>query len=389
MPISASVGQASAIDGREASAQAVRRALKKSSREQAALAFVFASNEYPIQEVLNGIAPVLGNTPLIGASSSHELTWDGPHQRSVVVALLFGDTLESQAAWWPGFAEDSRPASDEFAGLLADWDHPPGSLVFVTADGFGGDTSALCARLSHGSYTLSGGLAGGSVLSGRTHQIGGAQAGHGGLAAAWVKGGLRCGLGYGHGWQPIGSFFEATRSDGLWLRTLNDTSVAETYSHLFGHRPRDWAFPPLNELVRLYPLGIESKTDAEQVIHSPLRMEADGSLRMNKPVPQGSICHLLVGSPETCEDAARKAAEDALRSLDGARAVLAIALVDVAWQILFEGQPWRPFQALREVLSPDIPLAGAYTFGQTVRAPGDSAATLLNQHITLLLIGEA
>ena len=173
MPISAAVGQASAIDGREASAQAVRQALKKAGREQAALAFVFASNEYPIQEVLNGIAPVLGNTPLIGASSSHELTWEGPHQRSVVVALLFGESLEVQAVWWPGFAEDSRPAAEDLAGLLSDWDHPPGSLVFVTADGFGGDTTGLCERLSQGRYILSGGLAGGSVLSGRTHQIGG------------------------------------------------------------------------------------------------------------------------------------------------------------------------------------------------------------------------
>ncbi len=77
MSLRAAVGHSSAIEGREASAEAVRTALQLAAGEKAALAFILASGDYPFQEVLNGVTPMLGDMPTIGFSTSHELTPNG------------------------------------------------------------------------------------------------------------------------------------------------------------------------------------------------------------------------------------------------------------------------------------------------------------------------
>ena len=126
------------------------------------------------------------------------------------------------------------------------------------------------------------------------------------------------------------------------------------------------------------------------MLRSPLRVEADGSFRMNATVGDGTEAYLLVGSLSACQTAAAEAAtEQALAALNGARPVLALVLADVAWQMLFEAQPGADIAAVREALGPRIPIAGGYTLGQIV--PGSVLTTpqFLNQHMAVMIFGEA
>jgi hypothetical protein len=387
MSLSAVIGHSSAIEGRKASAEAVRTALQLAAGEKTALAFILASGEYPVAEILNGAAPVLGETPTIGVSTCHELTPEGLSPRSVVVALLTGDSLHARTVWLPGFAEDREGPIEALSEDLAAWEHAPGSLAFIAADGLGGDVRKLAACFSEGTAMVGGCLAGGNIEAGRTFQVGGTQGGSGGLAAAWMSG-IGAGIGYGHGWQPVGSYFQVTQADGPWVHALDGKPPAEAYARLFGIDAREWSLPPLNTLVRLYPLGVEVTGSDDLAVHSPLRVEADGSLRMSLPVSTGSTCHVLVGSPESCIAAARGAAANALISLGKSQPVLAIVLVDIAWKALFEAQPRRVVQAVRAVLGPAVPLIGGFTFGQLARSDNTSQVAALNQHIVVLLLGE-
>ena len=136
----------------------------------------------------------------------------------------------------------------------------PGSqaLLFL-ADGFNGDPEQFCATMQVSSLPVAGGLSSGDSQSGSTYQMAGNQTGIGSLAAAFIRGGIHIGIGHGHGWDPVGSQFRITRSRGFWLRTLNGRPSSETYAELFGNPARDWAFPPLSYLVRLYPLGVRAR----------------------------------------------------------------------------------------------------------------------------------
>jgi hypothetical protein len=231
-----------------------------------------------------------------------------------------------------------------------------------------------------------GGLSSGDLHTGITYQIAGTQAGTGGLAAAILRGNVRIGIGHAHGWDPVGSQFRVTRSRGFWLRTLDGRPASETYAQLFGYPARDWAFPPLSYLTRLYPLGVEQGD--QLIVRSPLRVEADGSFRMNAPVRDGADAYLLIGSRAACESAAQKAAQQALLRLDDAKPAFALVLVDIAWQMLLKSNPGAEIAAVQEILGADVPIAGGYTLGQVVPSENFSSPLFLNQHIVVIAFGQ-
>jgi hypothetical protein len=124
-------------------------------------------------------------------------------------------------------------------------------------------------------------------------------------------------------------------------------------------------------------------------VRAPIRVEADGSFRMNAPVRDGADAYLLVGSRVSCENAAQQAAQQALQQLDGKKPVFALILVDIAWEMLLKSHPGTEVSAVKDILGEDVPLAGGYTLGQIVRGRESKISQLLNQHIVVIAFAEA
>ena len=124
------------------------------------------------------------------------------------------------------------------------------------------------------------------------------------------------------------------------------------------------------------------------MIRSPIRVEADGSFRMNAAIRDGIDAYLLVGSRIACERAARKAAQQALLQLGDAKPAFALVLVDVAWQMLLKAQPGVEIAAVQEILGDKIPIAGGYTLGQ-IASTETAIPKFLNQHMVVMVFGEA
>lgn len=381
MAMIASVGSAQALDGREAGLQAAHQALNRLGANVPNLALVVASHQYQPREVLNGVSSLLGDSPILGFSSPAGLTLEGHHPHSVVVALLSGD-FQAETLWLPGYAQSGRETAakiEQHVSARSDLH----SMIFF-ADGFNGDAEQFCSGITSALH-VTGGLSSGDLHTGNTYQMAGSQTGSGSLVAAFVRGNLKMGVGTDHGWDPVGSQFRVTRSRGFWLRTLDGRPASETYAGLFGYPARDWAFPPLSYLARLYPLGVEQSDGL--TVRAPIRVEADGSFRMNASIRDGIDAHLLVGSRAACERAARNAAQQALRQLGDTKPVLAFVLVDIAWQMLLKAQPGVEIAALREILG-EIPIAGGYTLGQ-VTSDENSKPRFLNQHMVVIVFGES
>jgi len=377
MTIISSVGTAQALDGREAGLQATHQALNKLGANAPGLAVVIASHQYQPREVLNGVSSLLGDTPMIGFSSPAGLTRDGHHPHSVVVALLSGD-FQAETLWLPGYAQSGRETAlkiEQHASARVERQ----SILFF-ADGFNGDAEQFCNALPT-ALDVTGALSSGDLHTGNTYQMIGTQTGAGGMTTAFLRGNLQVGVGTDHGWDPVGNQFRVTRSRGFWLRTLDGRPASEAYASLFGYPARDWAFPPLSYLARLYPLGMEQNDG--MVVRAPIRVEADGSFRMNAVIRDGVDAFLLVGSRASCERAAKTAAQHALLKLGDAKPRLALVLVDVAWQMLLKAQPGAEIAAVQEILGDSVPIAGGYTLGQVVTADEDT-----NQHIVVIVFGE-
>jgi hypothetical protein len=389
MTIIAAVGQAQALDAREAGLQAAHQALSGLGSISPILGIVIAPHRLDPQLIASGVASLFANVPLVGFSSSVGLTKMGAHPHSVVVAFIGGDDIHAESHWFPAYSQASAETAMRIIQLLGYEQQRPAESVLVFADGLNGSTEEFCAALP-ANMPVIGGLSSGDVQSQSSYQIAGTQSGMGGMAAAFLRGNIKVGIGYGHGWHPVGSRFRITRSRGFWVRTLDGRPASESYSHMFGRPAREWSFPPLNYLTRIYPLGFEQANTDQLLVRSPVRVEADGSFRMNAVLRDGSDGYLLIGSPADCYDAARQAAQDALTMLgQAAKPAFALVLIDAAWQTLLEAHPGSEIQAIREVLGEELPIAGGYTLGQIVPArENEEHPGFLNQHIVVAVFAE-
>lgn len=383
MTVHAAVGVAQALDGREASLQATHLALNRLGAVAPGLGIVFASHQYQARDVANGAASLLGDAPVIGFSTPAGLTNAGLHSHSVVVAVLSAEDLDASYYWLPGYAQSGRETASQLDTLVSG---NQAKRVIFFADGFNGDAEQFCNSISPMAYQLVGCLSSGDLYTGNTYQIAGNQTGTGGLAALTFSGNLRMGIGHAHGWDPVGGQMRVTRSRGFWLRTLDARPASETYAELFGFPAREWGFPPLSHLARLYPLGLER--GEELVIRSPIRVEADGSFRMNASVRDGVDAFVMVGSRNSCQRAAQQATQQALRELGGVKPTLALVLVDIAWQMLLKAAPGVEITAIQEIIGEDVPIAGGYTLGQIMPGADNVSPKFLNQHIEVILFGE-
>jgi hypothetical protein len=387
MTLTAAVGHAQTLDAREAGMQAAHQALNSLGAASPSLGLIIVPHRYDHQQVINGAASLMANVPMIGFSVSAGLTQTGTNSHSVIVAMLAGDELQAETHWFPSYSQGSAETATRISQLLGYEQRPAESVIFF-ADGLNGNAEEFCAALPAGMPIL-GGLSSGDPQGANSFQIAGLQSGMGSLAAAFLRGNLKVGVGHGHGWHPVGSHFRVTRSRGFWLRTLDGQPASETYSKLFGQQPREWASPPLNYMARIYPLGFEQEHGDELLVRAPLRVEADGSFRMNCGLRDGSDAYLMVGSPADCLATARQATQDALLALGDTKPVFALVLVDTAWQMLLQAQSGAELKAVQDLLGEAVPVAGGYTIGQIVPSvqvnghPG-----FLNQNIVVAVFGE-
>jgi hypothetical protein len=382
--VTAAVAHSEGLDVFNAAQRAARQALRQVKAAPVSLGFIIVAGEAAITRALNGATALLGDTPLIGFSASGALSRDGFHRRSVVVGLLAGDGLQVEAGWWPDGEGGGQECVQKMLQSLQPNKHPQGALLLV-GDGMRGDGDGICAQLDVANEVV-GCLASDGLHQECTYQIGGRKSGSAGLAAALIDGPLTMSAGVGHGWQPAGPLMQLSEVDGQWLRSLDGKRPAQVYADLFGFAEQEWNLPPLNDMIRQYPLGVESEGDL--LIRSALQIESDGSLRMNTVLPEGAYAHLMVGSPDLCVQAVRKAAEQALAGVGASKPVLALALVDAAWQTVFQATPGGELAVLREVLGEELPIVGGYTYGQIARTLKNGPVQLFNQHIEVILFAE-
>lgn len=388
MTMIAAVGYAQAQDAREAGLQAAHQALNGLGAVSPSLGIIIAPHRFDPQLVASGVSSLFANMPLVGFSSSAGITQAGAHPHAVVVAFIGSDDMQAESHWFPAYSQAGSETATRILQLLGYEQQRPAESVLVFADGLNGNGEEFCAGLP-ATLPIIGGLSSGDVQNQNSYQIAGMQSGPGGMAAAFLRGNVKVGVGYGHGWHPIGSRFRVTRSRGFWVRTLDGRPASESYSQMFGKPAREWSFPPLNHLTRIYPLGFEQATGDQLLVRSPIRVEADGSFRMNATLRDGSDGYLLVGSPSDCLNAAQQAAQSALNALGKSKPVFALVLIDAAWQILLEARPGVEIQVIREVLGEDLPIAGGYTLGQIAPAGiGQDHPNFLNQHLVVAVFAE-
>lgn len=380
-------GVGTSLDSREAARDAVQQALRElGTNARPALIIAFCSVGLDAEAAASGISDVLPNVPLWGMSAMGVFTSKGEEGRAVVVGVLAGAKLEASLKWWSDRELDqSQKVTRQFKQFALEQFKANGMLLAM--DGLGLNSATVLDALRDFPAPVAVGLGSGDFRNGKTVQFSGENCGEGSAAAVMLGGRFRLGVGTAHGWHPVGVSFTATmRKGALGIQELDGKSAAETFAKTFQHPVRDWSAPPLKQLARLYALGIEQE-ESEMLLRSSVHVEVDGSFRMNAPIPEDAKVKLMVGNLESCVAAAREAAGIALDGMHGAKPLMAILLVDMAWRYLFESRSSQFIDAVAKELV-GIPLIGAYTMGQAATQKMEVKPVLQNQHIEVILLGE-
>ena len=380
-------GVGRSVSGRKAGMQAAQEALDRLGTSRPAFAMIFISQEYPVAEVTNGAANILGIVPLWGFSTVAPILGDAEQPGSVVVVIVSSREIKAQGKLFQHIENsDSLDSGEFFRDAFGDISQYVGGLL--TADGMHSNIEKVLAGLTDLRIPLLGGLGSADGREQRSYQIGGYECGSGALSALLFAGHIKVGSGSGHGWLRTGVNFTLSKIQDACLHTLDDAPAINAYAKYFGHPHAMWKVPPLSKLIRLYPLGIERfPGSGDLILRAPLRVEDDGSLCMNAHVLEGQKGHLMIGDVTACLAAARQSAEGALRALAPARPFLAVVFVDLAWRYLFEAATGNFLKELHATLT-NIPLVGAYTMGQISLSNADTPSGLVNQYIRVVLFGE-
>ena len=371
-----SLGQTAAVAGRDAAELALTE-LREKTDQPASLAIVFASVKYDQQEIVDAVRQATDGIPLVGCSTSGEITQTGPSNEAVVVMLLSSPETcfalgKSQAPVAAGdtdagrtFAE-SIQNSDCFAGK-------PDSLAsaIMLSDALSGNGAEIvrgALSVFGENFLLLGGAAGDDQRYEKVYQYVGDEVVESSVTGFGMDETITVGVGVRHGWETVGLPMRVTRSSGATIHELDGRPAIEVYKQYFGEEQTAKLLQEGTVFTRAqvlaYPFGLTTPDGEEVLIRSAYSLEDSGSITCAAEIPQGSEVHMMIGSKEKAIAAAADAAEKALEGLEGREAKAVIIFNCVARQNLLGEDVGEELQAIRKVLGHEVPIAGFYTYSE-------------------------
>lgn len=339
--------------GREAAVKAV-----KAIGQQPVLTFVFTTEKYDQNHVLNSVLSEVGESRLIGASGAGIITPDGIFEDGVNVMVLSGLGIEAVTTSVEFQPEAPRETGELLGKRLLSSTTASSGMVFVFPDGLVGNIALMLRGLYEimgPEFQYAGGGTGDNLQFLKTYQFTEYGVASGSVAAALVTG-ISFGIGVRHGWEPVGSPLVITKAEGRLLLELDDRPAFDVYSERLGNIPLS-AFP---EYGMRHPLGIPDAL-GNYIIRDPVRALPNGTLAMVTEVPPKAVAYLMSGRKEALADAARDAFHAALSGAGEPRFAL---LFDCVSRFLLVKGEVDDVGIGREVLGPSTPIVGILTFGE-------------------------
>jgi hypothetical protein len=366
--INASIGWSADADAFQAGRQAAGMARSRLSPIGPQLALAFGSAWFDQPQLVQGVRSVLGNTALIGGSTAGEITSDGPLTRSCVVLLISSATLAWGTGLGAGLRADPRKAGQSAAlDAVKQFDGTQRIGFLFFGDGLAtsyADVVRGVQEVLGTSSLVAGGLAGDELRFSHTYQYCNRQVVSDAIVGVVFGGTGKMGVGIQHGFAPISKPRRITRAHANILLELDGSPAASVYEEYFGsdlvQRMRREGF---TRQASAYPLGIQCEADDQWLLRNVVSFQEDGSLACSGEMLEGAWLQLMIGSREFALEAARRAAQDALKPLNRAAAVIVFDSVSRR-KLLGRQYAASEVGVLRQVVGSSTPMVGCYTYGE-------------------------
>src|SRR3989338_3666265 len=376
MSIIANVGLSEGEDSYAVGANACQDAVSKLPNEKADLVIVFASVKYDQEKMLEGVRSVSKKALLVGASTSGEITTNGPAGRhSVAVLAITSPEMKFYGAVGEGIAKNPREAGKLAATLVKEQSISPLKAFMMFPDvlvGNGADIvrGVLDSLGEH--FPVVGGASGDDFEFKKTYQYLNDKVYSGVIIGLGLTGNFKIGIGVKHGWIPVGEPLKVTKSSGSILHELDGKPAIKIYEDYFGEdEAKSLRTETLAKLAITYPLGMKVEGSDELLIRDPITVDAAGSITCAAEIPEGSDIRLMVGSREEAVKVAKAAAISAVEQLGGEKPKAVIIFNCIARSKLFGDRSGEEIDAIKEAVGEDVPLIGFYTYGEQAPLGGE------------------
>jgi hypothetical protein len=366
------VGRSADVDAYAAGAAAAAEAL---TGTDAKLLIVFCSESYDLPALLRGINDTSGGAPLIGCSTSGEISGSGPGDAGVVVTALGGPGFSIAT----GAAEDAsrhlREASARAAFCIDKVEPRAHRVLLLLTDGLAGDQQEIV----RGAYSvvgaevpLVGGCAGDDLKMKGTYQLWNDRVLRNAVVAAAVASDAPMGIGVRHGWRRVGEPMLVTSSDSSRVFALDDEPALDVYLRRLDAPPEAYTDPAaFTRFALTHPLGLSRRSGEEVRFVAEADFE-ERSLVCIAQVPQGGLAWFMEGDDESVLEATDAACADALGALDGHTPLGVLAFDCIARRgVLGEHGIQNEVDRIAEHAQ-GAPVAGFYTYGEIARTHGMS-----------------
>jgi len=382
--LEAGVGWAPLGDAFEAGVAAAGEALRQIRRHPLSAALVFASARFDLVRLLEGIAHVSRDAPLLGGTTAGEIL-NGPKSDSVVVILLASPFLKVRVGVGKDALTDwevalhkalSSPELKPFFGegdsRASPWQQltQEGESIFGMLFSPGGtrheDTRAAeileeIKRIAPVGFPVVGACSAHDRSQDRSAVFAGKEVHWDSLLLALFQTSLRFGMAVAHGFRPTSHTLLVTKARDHEVLTIDHRPAAEVYARLCGREASEL----LGRHVALetgIPLGLRDAF-GQYFLIVPTYMTSEGGLRISQPVGEGVRLTLMKASDKQMVEAGEEALRKALLRGQITRPALILSFACSLRSTRLGRRSEEEIQGIRK-LAQDAPVAGFYAFGE-------------------------
>jgi methyl-accepting chemotaxis protein len=370
-------GRSLAPDTPGAAAEAVKAALAPLGGARPTFGLVFASPRHDLTAALAEAERRAPGAAFFGCTTAGEITERGLTRGHLAALVVASDETEVQLTSASAVKADPAAAARVLCGGFAPASRAAvgrglaASTTILLVDGLNGAGESLVAEVLKGTRPLQqvvGGAAGDDGAFQGTYVGGHGKAATDAATALHAFSRKPWGVGVDHGLQPTTDRMRVTRARGSVVHEIDGRPAFDVYKDYAARRGIDLTPANAGPFLIGNELGIYVFDEIKKA-RAPLSVGADGSLACAAEVPEGAYVSILDGQPARMIQAARRAAEEALRNLGRARAAGVLLFDCVCRGMILDRGFGREIDAVRSVF-PDAPVAGLLTYGEIARFRG-------------------
>lgn len=387
------IGFSSLIDPAQAAQEAAAQAKNQLNASSAQLVVLFTSTSHAVPIVLDTISVILQPQKIVGSSSAGLIMPDKISAKGVAILAINSDEIQMNIA----SINDIKDKDMRFLGFQMARDisinKNPGRQILTVFS----DSGLISGTLfSHGAKEVLGnttpivGAVNSDQFQNKKHvQYYQKQILTNSMTGLLLSGPITVSVGSRHGWKPLGKPRVIDKAHGSIINTIDGEPAAKLFSTYFDEEFKNLKDSRLGSMVVLYPIGVYLENERTYLLRNVIDILEDGSIVCQGEVPEGAQMHLMIGSKDSCKQAALDAALEVRDGLSGHQAKLILIIESMTRYKMLGRSAIQEIQIIKDILGYTTPMIGMYSAGEIgpFQSADDTKNTQLqNESIVIIAI---